>query len=95
MKRTLFAVVLALVSCKSRTEPKKAPEPDQGSAMKDPKKPEPPKDTPMSADHPLLAPYTGAHGGGPAFDKIKTADFKPALLKGMELARAEIAAITD
>lgn len=41
----------------------------------------------------LLAPYAGPHGGVPAFDKIKTADFKPALLKAMDLQRKELAAI--
>ncbi|HEU0034869.1 MAG TPA: M3 family metallopeptidase [Kofleriaceae bacterium] len=44
---------------------------------------------------PLLAPFAGGHGGVPPFDKIKVADFKPALLKGMELARKEHAAIAD
>jgi peptidyl-dipeptidase Dcp len=43
---------------------------------------------------PLLAPWVGPHGGFPPFDKIAAKDFKPALLKGMDLQRAEIAAIT-
>jgi peptidyl-dipeptidase Dcp len=42
---------------------------------------------------PLLAPWGGAYGGVPPFDKIKTADFKAALAKGMDMQRAEIAAI--
>ncbi len=45
-------------------------------------------------DHPMLSPWTGAHGGVPPFDKIAVKDIKPALLRGMELMRAEIAAIT-
>ncbi len=44
---------------------------------------------------PLLAPYGGAYGGVPPFDKIKVADFKPALMKAMDLHRKEVAAITD
>lgn len=44
---------------------------------------------------PLLAPYPGGNGGMPPFDKIKVADFKPAIMKGMDLHRAEIAAIAD
>ena len=44
---------------------------------------------------PLLAPYTGPFGGGPAFGKFKVADFKPALLQGMDLQRAELQAIVD
>src|SRR4051812_39273445 len=44
-------------------------------------------------DDPLLSPWTGAHGGFPRFDKIKAKDIKPALVKGMDLNRTEIAAI--
>src|SRR6476660_2362256 len=43
---------------------------------------------------PLLAPWVGPHGGFPPFDKVAVADFKPALLKAMDLQSAEIAAIT-
>jgi peptidyl-dipeptidase Dcp len=42
---------------------------------------------------PLLAPWTGPHGGFPRFDKFKVSEFKPSLLKSMELNRAELAAI--
>ena len=42
---------------------------------------------------PLLAPFTGPYGGVPPFNKIKAADFKPALLKGMDAMRTEISAI--
>jgi len=44
---------------------------------------------------PLLAPWTGPYGGVPPFDKIKVKDFKPALLKGMDLSRKDLAAIAD
>lgn len=43
----------------------------------------------------LLDTWTGEHGGIPRFDLIETADFKDALLKGMDLKRAEIKAITS
>jgi peptidyl-dipeptidase Dcp len=46
-----------------------------------------------TASSPLLAPWTGAHGGVPAFGHVNTAKFKPALLAGIEQNRAEIAAI--
>ncbi|MFO1078780.1 MAG: M3 family metallopeptidase [Planctomycetota bacterium] len=49
----------------------------------------------MSEGHPLLAPFPGECGGMPPFDKIKVADFKPALLKGMVMKRAEIQAIVE
>jgi peptidyl-dipeptidase Dcp len=42
---------------------------------------------------PLLAPWTGPYGGFPRFDLIKTADFKPAILKAMDANRVEIAAL--
>ncbi len=45
------------------------------------------------ADDPLLAPWTGDFGGTPPFDKVKVELLKPALLKAMDLNRAEIAAI--
>jgi peptidyl-dipeptidase Dcp len=46
-------------------------------------------------DDPMLAPWIGPYGGFPRFDKLKVADFKPSLYKAMELARADIAAITS
>jgi len=46
-------------------------------------------------DDPLLAPWTGPYGGFPRFDKVKVADVKPALMKAMDLNRAEIAAIAS
>jgi len=42
---------------------------------------------------PLLAPWTGPHGGAPAFDKVKVADFKPALEAGIADQRAAVARI--
>ncbi|MEO7736380.1 MAG: M3 family metallopeptidase [Kofleriaceae bacterium] len=46
------------------------------------------------SDDPLLAPWTGPHGGFPRFDKFKVADMKASLLKSMELNRTELAAIS-
>jgi len=46
-----------------------------------------------SAADPMLDPWTGAHGGFPPFDRIAPDLIKPALMKGMELNRAEIEAI--
>jgi len=45
--------------------------------------------------NPLLAPFTGPYGGVPPWDKIKTANIKPALLLGMDLHRAELKAIAE
>ena len=41
----------------------------------------------------LLAPWTGPFGGTPPFDKVTPELLKAALMKGMDLSRAEIAAI--
>jgi peptidyl-dipeptidase Dcp len=45
--------------------------------------------------NPMLAPWTGPHDGTPRFDLLKIEEFKPALLTGMDLKRAEIKAIVD
>jgi peptidyl-dipeptidase Dcp len=46
-------------------------------------------------DNPVLAEWTGAHGAAPAFDKITTAHFIPALEAAIAEKRAEVAAIAD
>jgi peptidyl-dipeptidase Dcp len=43
---------------------------------------------------PLTQKWTGPYGGVPAFDKVKVADFKPALEEAMAKNLAEIDAIT-
>jgi peptidyl-dipeptidase Dcp len=47
------------------------------------------------ADNPVLAPWTGPHGGAPAFDRIRVEHFAPALDEAMARYRAEIAAIAN
>jgi peptidyl-dipeptidase Dcp len=47
-----------------------------------------------SAADPILSPWTGPYGGYPSFDKIHAADLEGALQRGIELHRAEIAALT-
>ncbi|MET3664260.1 M3 family metallopeptidase [Caulobacter sp. 1776] len=44
--------------------------------------------------NPLTAKWTGPYGGVPAFDKVKVADFKPAIEAAMAKNLAEIDAIT-
>ncbi len=44
---------------------------------------------------PLLAPWTGPYGGVPAFDKVKVADFAPALEAAMAQELAEVEAIAN
>ncbi len=47
----------------------------------------------MATDNPLLDKWAGAYGGLPPFDKVKVAQFQPALEASMELQRKEIDAI--
>ncbi|MGZ6041066.1 MAG: M3 family metallopeptidase [Asticcacaulis sp.] len=42
----------------------------------------------------LTDPWAGPYGGVPAFDKVKIADFEPALLWAMDQQRVELKAIT-
>ncbi len=44
--------------------------------------------------NPVTAPWTGPFGGVPAFDKVKTADFKPGIEAAMDELRREIRAMT-
>jgi len=53
-----------------------------------------PKEKPME-ENILLQEWTGDFGGVPAFDKMKLADVKPAILRGIELHLIEINAIAD
>jgi len=45
---------------------------------------------PAAPANPLLAEWTGPHGGVPPFDKVQVADFKPALEAAMAMNLAEI-----
>ncbi|HSI90775.1 MAG TPA: hypothetical protein VK927_06625, partial [Adhaeribacter sp.] len=49
---------------------------------------------PAVAPNPLLADWTGPYGGVPPFDKVKIADFKPAIETAMNENLAEIDKIT-
>lgn len=46
-------------------------------------------------DNPVLAAWSGPHGGAPAFDRIRVEHFAPALDEAMARYRAEIAAIAS
>jgi peptidyl-dipeptidase Dcp len=48
-----------------------------------------------ASGNPLLDPWSGAFGGVPPLDKVKVADFKPALEKSMAENLAEIEAIAN
>ena len=47
------------------------------------------------ATNPLVAEWTGPYGGVPPFDKVKIADFKPAIEEAMEEQLKEINAIAN
>ena len=65
-----------------------------GSAVAAPPKA---KRTPVSAAvaNPLLQSWAGPYGGEPAFDKVKVADFEPALKQAMAMKLKEIDAIAS
>ena len=44
---------------------------------------------------PLLDTWTGGHKGFPRFDLVKISDFKPSILKGMDLKREQIKQLTS
>ncbi len=46
-------------------------------------------------DNPLLAPWSGPYGGTPAFERVRVADFRPALEAAMAQNLREIEAIAD
>lgn len=48
-----------------------------------------------AAANPMLPEWTGPYGGLPPFDKVRVADFKPALERGMESNLKEIDAIAN
>lgn len=50
-------------------------------------------DGPVVDDNPLLAEWTGPHGGVPAFDRMDLAALEPAMDRAMELHLAELDAI--
>ena len=45
--------------------------------------------------NPLLAPWSGPHGGYPRFDHVRVADFAPAIDEAIALNRLEIARIAN
>src|SRR5580704_1063503 len=47
------------------------------------------------ADNPVYAAWTGPHGAAPAFDKVETGHFIPALEAAIAEKQAEVAAIAD
>ncbi len=44
---------------------------------------------------PLLAPWTGAHGGLPPLDRVRVEEFEPALLEGMRAYRQDLEHIVN
>ncbi len=49
----------------------------------------------MKSDNPLLAKWTGPHGGVPPFGAVRVEDFEPAFTAAMEAKRRELAAIAS
>jgi peptidyl-dipeptidase Dcp len=99
MRKLLIASagVAALASASCATSGQEAREADSQAQASTAAAPpaEPPTATPPAAaqDNPLVAAWTGPHGGVPAFDKVKLEHFRPALQAAMDENRREVAAI--
>ena len=52
--------------------------------------PTPPSTAAAATAVPLLMPWSGPHGGVPPFDRVRVADFKPALVAAMAEEQSEI-----
>ncbi|WP_255478789.1 M3 family metallopeptidase [Rufibacter sp. XAAS-G3-1] len=85
-KKPSVLVLLALVGCTS-TQPQQptATVPTTPAVTQPQQEP----------DNLLLAEWAGPYGGVPAFDKMKLADIKPAMEKGMALHLADIEALVN
>ncbi len=83
---TAAAVLLALGAC-SEQKPEQTEQTAAVDQTMDTQTP--------THDNILLNEYQGPYGGVPAFDKMKLEDLKPALEKGMDLQRKEIAEIAN
>jgi peptidyl-dipeptidase Dcp len=98
MRRTLTLILAAALaagcsSTRDTTDTVVAPEPpavtETTATM-----PAPPQQAAMP-DNPLLQPWTGPYGGVPPFDKVRVADFKPALEAAMAESLSEIDRIAN
>jgi peptidyl-dipeptidase Dcp len=84
----ILAAALAAGCSSSRavTDTVVAPEPPavtETAATTPAPTPAPPPQQAAMPDNPLLQPWTGPYGGVPPFDKVRVADFKPALEAAM------------
>jgi peptidyl-dipeptidase Dcp len=81
---TASAFALSLAACSPATDTASVPAATFDAAT-----------TEQLSTNPLLAEWTGAHGGQPAFDRMELASIKPALEAGMAAHLAEIDAIAN
>ena len=77
----------ALMSTACATAPKPEPEAVKESTVTQP--------VAQETANPLTRPWSGPHGGVPAFDQVKVEHFVPALNEAMDAYRKEIAAIAS
>ncbi len=76
------AVAIAMAACTTAVPPVTTPAPA-------------PEPVAVTSTNPLLAPWSGLHGGVPPFDRIEVAHFKPALEAAMAENLAEIDRIAN
>ncbi|AKF80624.1 peptidase M3 [Myxococcus fulvus 124B02] len=86
------AGVAALASTGCATSKDARPE-DAATSTAAPTAPAP--EAPVAPANPLLAKWSGPHGGVPPFDQVKVELFKPAIEAAMDTFRKELAAIAS
>jgi peptidyl-dipeptidase Dcp len=101
MRKTFIAILMAAIAagCSSSrttdTAQETVPEPPAVVATETVAPAPVAPAVPPRPDNPLLAEWTGAYGGVPPFDKVRVADFKPALEWAMADALREIDVIAN
>ncbi|HEX8821307.1 MAG TPA: M3 family metallopeptidase, partial [Archangium sp.] len=99
MRKLLLAsagvVALTSASCATTTQEGRGTAPATAATTAQETPAMPPPAPAATAQNPLLAKWSGAYGGVPAFDQIKVEHFKPALEASIEENRREIAAIAN
>ena len=91
----LAAAAFVLAACTTTTSMPTEPTTDTPSTTTTTPSATPPAATAATNANPLLAEWTGPHGGVPPFDRVRVADFQSALEAGMAEELAEIEKIAN
>jgi peptidyl-dipeptidase Dcp len=90
-RKSALLLLLAALGC-TASQPGGSSQPRQATTQAIPAAAQQPQQ-PLQEQNALLTEWTGPYGGVPAFDKMRLADLKPAIEKGMASHLTEIEAI--